>query len=113
MGLFDGLKREVSSRGDPLVSLAMEGKQMLAAYGERVTRINGLEAGVETLTDSELRGKTSAFRARIRAGDSPNDVLEDAFACVREASYRVLGLRHFDVQVRVRITVLQVSNAVP
>src|SRR5262249_27171867 len=51
------------------------------------------------LSDAELRGKTDEFKARLASGGSLDDILEEAFAVVREASKRAIGLRHFDVQM--------------
>jgi len=64
-----------------------------------VEEINGLEAGIQALSDSELKGKTNEFRERLDEGASLDDILPEAFAVVREASRRVLGMRHFDVQL--------------
>ncbi len=61
--------------------------------------VNTLSDGVEKLTDDELRAKTDEFRARIEAGEKLDDLLPEAFAVAREAAWRVLGQRHFDVQV--------------
>src|ERR1043165_2882735 len=64
-----------------------------------IERINGLEPGLEKLDDAALKGKTAEFRTRLDNGASLDDVLPDAFAGVREASKRTLGLRHYDVQM--------------
>ncbi len=64
-----------------------------------VQKINALEADFEKLSDAELQAKTEHFRGRLAAGESLDDLLPEAFAVVREASKRVLGLRHFDVQL--------------
>ncbi len=64
-----------------------------------VNKINSLEAEMEKLTDSELTGKTQYFKDRLKDGDTLDDILPEAFAVVREASKRVLGMRHFDVQL--------------
>lgn len=64
-----------------------------------VASVNALEDSVVALTDEDLRGKTAAFRERLAAGSSLDDLLPEAFACVREAAKRALGLRHFDVQL--------------
>ena len=61
--------------------------------------VNTLSDEVERLADAELRAKTDEFRARIEAGEKLDDVLPEAFAVAREAAWRVLGQRHFDVQV--------------
>jgi preprotein translocase subunit SecA len=61
--------------------------------------VNTYEPEVEDLSDAELRAKSDEFRARARGGDSLDDILPEAFACVREAARRTIGQRHFDVQV--------------
>lgn len=64
-----------------------------------VERINSLEATLKPLNDEELRGKTASFKERIARGESLNALLPEAFAVVREMSWRVLKMRHFDVQM--------------
>lgn len=64
-----------------------------------VDEINGMESKFTPLTDEELRAKTDEFKARLEKGEELNDILPEAFATVREASKRVLGMRHFDVQL--------------
>ena len=64
-----------------------------------VNKINSLEPEMEALSDEELRAKTDEFKARLNDGATLDDILPEAFAVVREASKRVLGLRHFDVQL--------------
>ena len=64
-----------------------------------VEQINGLEESMSKLTDEELRAKTTEFKERLTKGETLDDLLPEAFAVVREASKRVLGLRHFDVQL--------------
>jgi len=64
-----------------------------------VDKVMGLENDMKKLTDEELRGKTAEFKQRIVNGESLDDILPEAFAVVREASDRVLGMRHFRVQV--------------
>ncbi len=67
---------------------------------QAVTRaVNDLEAGVESLTDADLRARTGEFRNRLANGDSLDDLEIEAFAVVREAARRVLGMRPFDVQI--------------
>ena len=61
--------------------------------------VNTLSDDVEKLTDAELRAKTDEFRERVAGGESLDDVMPEAFAVAREAAWRVLGQRHFDVQV--------------
>ncbi|QQR79656.1 MAG: hypothetical protein IPJ69_09895 [Deltaproteobacteria bacterium] len=64
-----------------------------------VARINELETSVQNLSDDQLRQKTTEFKERIQKGETPDQILPEAFAVVREASKRVLGMRHFDVQM--------------
>jgi preprotein translocase subunit SecA len=64
-----------------------------------VQQINALEPEIETLSDDQLVGQTAKLRARLESGEGLDDVLPEAFATVREASKRVLGMRHFDVQM--------------
>ncbi|MBU4433236.1 MAG: preprotein translocase subunit SecA, partial [Alphaproteobacteria bacterium] len=65
----------------------------------RVAKINALETEFAALSDEALKGKTEAFKARLEKGETLDDLLHEAFAVVREASKRVLGMRHFDVQL--------------
>ncbi|NWN92422.1 preprotein translocase subunit SecA [Marinobacter adhaerens] len=69
-----------------------------------VSRINGLEEQFGKLTDSELQGKTAEFRRRLDEGEKLDALLPEAFATVREASRRVMGMRHYDVQMIGAIT---------
>ncbi len=71
----------------------------LKALNKRVEKINQLEADFEKLSDQELREKTKEFKERLANGEKVNDILHEAFATVREASKRVNGMRHFDVQL--------------
>ncbi len=64
-----------------------------------VNKINGLEPEMEKLSDEELRKKTDYFKKELKDGKNLDDILPEAFAVVREASKRVLGMRHFDVQL--------------
>ena len=73
--------------------------RLLKQYRKTVERINALEAGLEALSDDELRGKTQSFRDRFAAGETLDDLLPEAFAVVREGSKRVMKMRHFDVQL--------------
>ena len=78
--------------GDPV-------RRQLERYSEFVTRINALEFSIRSLQDEALQAKTAEFRARLAAGEALDDLLPEAFAVVREASVRTIGLRHFDVQL--------------
>ncbi len=64
-----------------------------------VTSINELEESISKLSDDELKNKTAEFKAKLAEGKTLDDILPESFAVVREASKRVLGLRHFDVQL--------------
>ncbi|HKM43655.1 MAG TPA: preprotein translocase subunit SecA [Limnochordia bacterium] len=64
-----------------------------------VQSINAFEPAMQALSDSELRGKTDEFQEKLRSGATLDDILPETFATVREASRRVLGMRHFDVQL--------------
>ncbi|MEY4398034.1 MAG: hypothetical protein RLZ53_610 [Actinomycetota bacterium] len=77
---------------------AGEGR-VLAKLRNYVTLVNALEDDFKSLTDDELRGETAALRERYAAGESLDDLLPEAFAAVREAASRTLGMRHFDVQI--------------
>ncbi|MFR1709858.1 MAG: preprotein translocase subunit SecA [Clostridium sp.] len=81
--------------------------KIFGTYSEReikrimpiVKKVNSLEESVEKLSDEELREKTEEFKGRLKKGETLDDILPEAFAVVREASKRVLGLRHYDVQI--------------
>lgn len=64
-----------------------------------VEKINSLESEIQKLSDQELKNKTQEFKKRIKNGENLNKILPEAFACVREASVRTTGQRHFDVQL--------------
>ena len=81
------LKKIFGSRNDRLI------KQ----YSQTVARINALEGAISQLTDEALRAKTDEFRSRHAQGESLDAMLPEAFAVVREAGRRVLGMRHFDM----------------
>ncbi|MFN6568957.1 preprotein translocase subunit SecA [Dendronalium sp. ChiSLP03b] len=71
----------------------------LKKYQPYITEINLLEEEVQALSDEGLKGKTVEFKQRLAKGETLDDILPEAFAVVREAGRRVLGLRHFDVQL--------------
>ena len=73
--------------------------RLLKTYRKTVARINGLESQFEQLSDAELQGKTAEFRQRLAQGEALDALLPEAFATVREASKRVMKMRHFDVQL--------------
>ncbi|MBS7386357.1 MAG: preprotein translocase subunit SecA, partial [Alphaproteobacteria bacterium] len=73
--------------------------RLVKSYDKTVSLINDLEPKYHAMSDEELRGQTDVLRARLAAGDKEKDILPDAFALVREASVRTIGLRHFNVQM--------------
>ncbi len=81
--------------------------KIFGTYSEReikrimpiVKKVNSLEEIIEKLSDEELKQKTEEFKGRLKKGETLDDILPEAFAVVREASKRVLGLRHYDVQI--------------
>jgi preprotein translocase subunit SecA len=83
------LKTIIGSRND----------RLLKQYRKQVAQINAFEPAMQGLSDDELKAKTDEFRQRIAGGKSLNSLLPEAFAVVREASKRVFGMRHFDVQM--------------
>jgi len=83
------LKKLIGSRND----------RILKQYRKLVAQVNALEPAMAALSDEQLRAKTDEFRGRVQAGASLDDLLQEAFAVVREASKRVFGMRHFDVQL--------------
>ena len=86
MGLFESVFGTHSSRE-------------LKKINPTVSKINALEPEFKALSDEELRGKTDIFKKRLADGETLDDILPEAFATVREASRRVLGMRHFDCQL--------------
>jgi preprotein translocase subunit SecA len=74
-------------------------ERLVKQYGRTVTQINALEPAMEALSDEQLCAKTDEFKQRYAAGESLDKLLPEAFAVVREASKRVLQMRHFDVQL--------------
>ena len=71
----------------------------IARLQQEVERTNALEPAFEALGDAELQAKTGDFRERLKGGETPDDILVEAFAAVREAAKRTIGLRHYDVQL--------------
>ena len=87
--LISTMKRIFGTRND----------RELKRMGKVVARINALEEGMQALDDDALRAKTAEFRARLDEGATLGQLLPEAFAVVREAGVRALGMRHFDVQL--------------
>jgi preprotein translocase subunit SecA len=74
-------------------------QRLLKSYSRWVEAANALEPAIQALSDEALRAKTEEFRKRLGEGATLVDLLPEAFACVREAARRTLGMRHFDVQL--------------
>ncbi len=74
-------------------------ERQIKRYGRLVGQINALEEEYQALDEATLKGKTSVFKERLAAGETLDDLLPEAFATVREASRRVMGMRHYDVQL--------------
>jgi preprotein translocase subunit SecA len=74
-------------------------QRLLHGYNRNVSRTNALEESFKALSDEQLQGKTAEFRARLAKGEALDDLIPEAFAAVREASRRTLGMRPFDVQL--------------
>ncbi|MCK5894110.1 MAG: preprotein translocase subunit SecA [Endozoicomonadaceae bacterium] len=85
----------------PLIKAIFGSKndRQLKRMGKMVKTINALEDGLAQLTDDQLRAKTDEFRIRINKGETLEHLMPEAFAVCREASKRVMGMRHFDVQL--------------
>ena len=76
-----------------------QNERQLAKYKENIEAINSFDEEITALTDEQLKEKTVEFRKRLADGETLDGILPEAFACVREASKRTTGLRHFDVQM--------------
>jgi preprotein translocase subunit SecA len=74
-------------------------ERLLRDYRKVVERVNALEPQVTALTDEQLTAKTAEFKSRVEQGEALDALLPEAFAVCREAARRVLGMRHFDVQL--------------
>ena len=83
------LKKLIGSRND----------RILRQYRKQVGQINALEPSLEAVSDEDLKNKTVQFREQLASGSTLDQLLPEAFAVVREASKRVFGMRHFDVQL--------------
>ncbi len=73
--------------------------RLIRQYRKTVEKVNAFEPEMEKLSDAELQAKTAEFRSRLEADETLDDLLPEAFAVVREAAKRVLGMRHYDVQL--------------
>lgn len=79
--------------------LSLGSDRELKEFERLVAKVNELEPSFEAMGEEELRGCTEKFRERYNQGETLDDLLPEAFAAVREASKRTIGLRHFDVQL--------------
>ena len=77
----------------------MADKKELKKFNKIVDEIESLESRFESISDKELKNMTNIFKERLKEGESLDDILPEAFAVVREASKRVLGMRHYRVQL--------------
>ena len=73
--------------------------RQIKRYSKVVDVINGLEASLQELSDQEIQSRTEEFRQQLKDGKTLDELLPEVFATVREASRRVMGMRHFDVQL--------------
>ncbi|WP_239324999.1 preprotein translocase subunit SecA [Snodgrassella gandavensis] len=79
--------------------LGSRNDRLLKQYRKEVSKINALEPKIQALSDTELQAKTAEFKQRLADGEKLDNLLVEAFAVCREASQRILGMRHFDVQL--------------
>ncbi len=79
--------------------LGRTSEQQVKKMMPTINKINALEPSMQKLSDAELRAKTEEFRSRLKKGETLDDILPEAFAAVREAAVRTVGMRHFDVQL--------------
>ncbi|MEK6714141.1 MAG: preprotein translocase subunit SecA, partial [Nitrospirota bacterium] len=86
--MFDFFKKIIGTKNE----------RELKRLDETIAGINAFEPSISSLSDSDLRQKTDEFRSALSAGKTIDDIMPEAFAVVREASKRTIGLRHYDVQ---------------
>ena len=79
--------------------LGSRNDRLIKKYADQVSKINSLEAQMQSMSDEELSSMTPNLKQRIQKNETIEDILPEAFATVREASQRTLGLRHYDVQL--------------
>jgi preprotein translocase subunit SecA len=105
MGIFDTLKKTVGLVDKEMETVVFgvgtpENQKLVEGYLARVEqKINSQEDALEKLSDEQLKAKTAEFRAQLAKGESEDSILDDVFAVVREAAWRVLKMRHYDVQL--------------
>jgi preprotein translocase subunit SecA len=98
MGVIDGFKKLVGP-SDSAAILENENDKVIKEYMERVEEVNALEDGLEKISDEGLVKKAGDLRTRLSSGASRESILVEAFAVAREATWRVLSMRHYDVQL--------------
>jgi len=74
-------------------------ERLVKAYSVFAKQAGGFEEQIDKLDDEALKAKTAEFKAKLKAGTRPEDILPEAFAVVRDAARRNVGMRHFDVQL--------------
>ncbi len=87
--------------------LETDSRRSLRKIGDMADKIMAMSPKYEAMTDEELRNQTTLFKERVAGGESLDSILPEAFAVVREASYRVLNMRHYKVQLMGGICVHQ------
>ena len=93
-GLTRGFERTITS------VFGSSNNRYLKKLDPKVEAINAREAKYQAMTDAELKEQSEKFRKRLHSGERPDDLLVDAFAVCREAGRRLLGMRHYDVQLK-------------
>lgn len=104
LAIIDRILHEFQKEADKLFGfikrfLGDNNDKEIARLRKIVDKVNSLEPEMQSLTDSKLSGLTDKFKARLKNGETLDDILPEAFAAIREGSRRVLGMRHFDVQI--------------
>ena len=92
-GFFGSIERTITG------VFGSSNARQVARLRERAERITSMEDRYKAMSDEELRGQTDQFRKRLRAGETLDDILEEAFAVCREGGRRFLGMRHYDTQL--------------
>ena len=81
--------------------LGSRNERLIKKYADQVSKINAFEVQMQSMTDEELSSMTVSLKERIQKNEPIEKILPEAFASVREASQRTLGLRHYDVQLNI------------
>lgn len=98
LNLFEGFKKLVGATDSKEIA-SQDNEKQIKIYLKTVDQINALEKKYESVSNEELVGQTDTFKKRLQQGESLDSILPDAFAVAREASWRILQMRHFDVQL--------------